>query len=195
MKKIIYTLTLLLVSIGILTSCSNDGKIKKGIESYLLSKTMGIQVEFNFQDLKLVEKYTVDEVIKDYYKNLEFPEDKSLGLVLNDVNKLAKEMMESDPTDPSAIAWKFKSDRIDELSKKPKNDIEYFIVKTTYNFKNPILNNTEVEIIRYFILNSDYKVIAAIDEDVFFKRQEVYNKTPLMKYELSILSERNNIDL
>lgn len=190
MKKL-----LLFYFLGFLFSCSDNQKIKDGIDSYLCSKTMGVKIDFNYKDIKLIEKFTVNEVIIDYYKIFEFPKDKALNMVVKDVERLANEVIESEPNDPSAIVWKFKSDRISELSKKAKTDIEYYIVKTTYNFKNPILNNAEVELTKYFILNSDNKVIAAIDEEDFINRQKEYNKTPLMKYELSILSERDNIEL
>ncbi len=186
---------LLFTSIVLVFSCTQDDKFKDSIKSYLLSKTLGVQIKFNIEKLNIIEKYTADEVIKDYYKNLEISDDRPKEIIIQELNNIVNENDMEDSNSPSAIAWNFKLERFKEVSKKNPDEIEYYIVLAKYNFKNPILNNATVELLKYFIVNSEYKVIASVDKENLMRRGKENNKTPLTKYEISILSERENIEI
>ncbi len=171
-------------------SCSTKNPFKDSISESIKKNGMGVDLKPDIKEIIIIDTITVKESIDDWY-NFNKEHNEPLDSVIYGVSKVVIDLEKIvDPNESEKFdskIWRYKLDRINNLTKLSKQDIDYFVVECIYTINNPILNNAQVTIDNIYLIDKDFKVILKKDKEDFEKIANENNKTPLVKYEILFL--------
>ncbi len=191
MKKLTILLSLLFI-IG----CSSKSKFEDPIKAQLIKDALGVDIKPKFNTLKVIDTVYVKESKENWYVLYSLPNQSKDSARAAAVKALEyfKELYDNDPANNNDHykSWRWINDRITSLDKRNDNDVDYYVLKTNYTFFNPLLNQ-RISNDRVFILSDKFEVLYAGDEDNWKKIENEYTKTPLLKYEIAMYFNKEDI--
>lgn len=165
MKRLLFVL----LTSFVLLSCN---KFESPIKEEIKKNALGMDLKYRSIEIKVIDTITVEESIMEIMSaentnysiiNSKEYNDSIITKYISGVEKLCKIYKEDEEIYKLKI-WNYRLDRIKYLSKKSPKDIELYIVYNKYKIYNPLFQ-TDIEVERVFIFNSDNVVLCSYSED------------------------------